>query len=99
MTTEKTAAAEQLAAAAAEATKLSESEALALALAQVNREAEAVAGADLQYGDNVLVAGAIAAQVNALTAQSIPHGTPVVVKYDRWIEIQLGAGVLVRHKL
>ena len=105
MTTDtKTPAAATLAAAANTATaavtnKLTESE--ALALAQVHREAiaESKAAEDLKEGDNVLLAGSIAAQVNALTGQVIPHGNPVIAKFDRWIEIQLGAGVLTRHKL
>lgn len=92
-------AAAAAATAAAEAKKITESE--ALALAQANREAlaEAAAAEGLKEGDNVLVAGTIAGQVNPLTGQTIPHGTPVIAKFDRWIEIQLGAEVLKRHKL
>lgn len=50
-------------------------------------------------GDKVLVSGVLADQVNPLTNQRITHGTPVIAKYDRWIEIQLEAGVLAESAL
>lgn len=53
----------------------------------------------LKFGANVLVAGNIAAQVNPLSNQHIPHAQPVIAVYDRWIEIQIEAGVLVRSSI
>lgn len=53
----------------------------------------------LKDGDNVLISGVIAAQVNPLTNQRIPKAAPVIAAYDKWIGIQLAAGVLLRHQL
>lgn len=80
-------------------TKLNEQELAAKVLVDQEATKEAAATEGLKLGDNVLVSGTLAGQVNALTAQPIPHASPVIAKYDRWIEIQLGAEVLTRHKL
>jgi hypothetical protein len=50
-------------------------------------------------GSKILVSGVLADQVNPLTNQRIPHGTETIAPYDRWIEIQLEAGVLVEVAL
>jgi len=42
----------------------------------------------------VLVTASLADQVNPLTNARISHGSPALVAYDRWIEIQVEAGVL-----
>ena len=53
-----------------------------------------------KFGDKLLLSGVIASQVNPLTNQVIPHGdSPVIAIYDRWIEIQLEAGVLAERAL
>lgn len=50
-------------------------------------------------GDKLLVTACVRDQVNDLTGQRIAHGGQTVVVYDRWIEIQLDAGVLVEVEL
>lgn len=50
-------------------------------------------------GAKILISGKIAAQVNPLTNQRIPSDNPVIALYDRWIEIQLEAGVLVKAEM
>lgn len=52
-----------------------------------------------KYGTKLLISGTNSAHVNALTAQRIPHNTPVVVELDAWVEMQLAAGVLKETKL
>lgn len=47
----------------------------------------------------VFVSGVLADQVNPLTKDRIPHGQPKLVDCDRWVEIQLDAGVLAEVKV
>ena len=50
-------------------------------------------------GQKMLLSGVLANQHNPLTNQCITHGAPVIVEYDRWVEIQLAAGVLFQHEM
>lgn len=47
-----------------------------------------------KVGDRVLASGVLADQVNPLTNQRLPHGQAVIALFDRWIEIQVEAGVV-----
>lgn len=69
------------------------------AAAALAASAPAIAPVAKQRTGQILVSGVLADQVNPLTSDRIPHGTPKLVMYDRWIEIQLEAGVLAETKM
>jgi len=83
--------------------QLADAEALRLATEKAGEEAAALAAAlaaaqppvEVKPQRKALVSACIADQVNPLTNQRITHGTPVIALFDRWIEIQVEAGVLV----